>query len=687
MSKVLVACFLLWLHCCEGTKQKLKKGLKDKCKPKKILQRKVENADCFEKDFKLLYLEANGLFLKANPNQKSDGIVERALGVSKRENLTTNQLKVLTDVIHYQVNRTPLLKSSSSGQKHNSSKAQYDVVHLGSDILREQNIPMLQNLSEIYPIGERLLHDFEVFSDAKMRELKNGTYVSYAENIAFQATSCHKVFGDRDYAFFGDDTSETSENIQRDAILLPTRNLPSNESACAVSSLYFKNLQTLLRSENSTFSQSNATNFTQFVNSHIISLAVLGSSRKNLTSPVKIRLKHLEKNKNLEMRGVFWNFKNDSYNGYWSDAGCQTTHQTGYSTTFKCNHLTNFAILVTGKLKTKKISSAEHLALSVTSSVGCFLSMIGEVVTLAIYAVTKVQSKRRFILMNTVLCLLLAQAIFLAGIEQGKKQKASEIVLLPLLPVYQQWKTVYGVVGGATILHVEFLKMSVNGLFSRQNRKKVENVLCAVIAASISYFFLASFFWMLNMAIHLYLVISFVFPTNFRFWYFMISGYVLPLFEVLLAAAVTQGNGFGNPDFCWFTFDSGAIWIFLGPVSVILMVNIVIAILVLIKMLKMKCLQNKRTIDKTKQIVRAIIVLTPSLGLTWIFGLFTVGTESVVMQFVFAILNSLQGIFILVTCCVLDKKVREELLGILRHPKRLSYRASLRQISPLPLAE
>eukprot|EP00795_Rhopilema_esculentum_P005175 gene5175-307_t len=474
MSKVLVACFLLWLHCCEGTKQKLKKGLKDKCKPKKILQRKVENADCFEKDFKLLYLEivivkrnidkgsiektsslypidANGLFLKANPNQKSDGIVERALGVSKRENLTTNQLKVLTDVIHYQVNRTPLLKSSSSGQKHNSSKAQYDVVHLGSDILREQNIPMLQNLSEIYPIGERLLHDFEVFSDAKMRELKNGTYVSYAENIAFQATSCHKVFGDRDYAFFGDDTSETSENIQRDAILLPTRNLPSNESACAVSSLYFKNLQTLLRSENSTFSQSNATNFTQFVNSHIISLAVLGSSRKNLTSPVKIRLKHLEKNKNLEMRGVFWNFKNDSYNGYWSDAGCQTTHQTGYSTTFKCNHLTNFAILVTGKLKTKKISSAEHLALSVTSSVGCFLSMIGEVVTLAIYAVTK-------------------------------------------------------------------------------------------------------------------------------------------------------------------------------------------------------------------QIVRAIIVLTPSLGLTWIFGLFTVGTESVVMQFVFAILNSLQ--------------VREELLGILRHPKRLSYRAT-----------
>ena len=71
------------------------------------------------------FFQANGLFVKANPNQKSDGIVERALGVSKRENLTTNQLKVLTDVIHYQVNRTPLLKSSTSGKKHNSSNAQY----------------------------------------------------------------------------------------------------------------------------------------------------------------------------------------------------------------------------------------------------------------------------------------------------------------------------------------------------------------------------------------------------------------------------------------------------------------------------------------------------------------------------------------------------------------------------------
>ena len=46
-----------------------------------------------------------------------------------------------------------------------------------------------------------------------------------------------------------------------------------------------------------------------------------------------------------------------SYNGHWSDAGCEITRQTSTATAFKCIHLTNFAILVTGKLKVSRVSS------------------------------------------------------------------------------------------------------------------------------------------------------------------------------------------------------------------------------------------------------------------------------------------------------------------------------------------
>ena len=44
--------------------------------------------------------------------------------------------------------------------------------------------------------------------------------------------------------------------------------------------------------------------------------------------------------------------------------------------------------------------------------------------------------------------------------------------------------------------------------------------------------------------------------------------------------------------------------------------------------------------------VKAALVLMPLLGITWMFGLFSVNEETVVFQYLFAIVNSLQ-VFIL----------------------------------------
>eukprot|EP00112_Aurelia_sp_Birch-Aquarium-sp1_P025770 Seg877.2 transcript_id=Seg877.2/GoldUCD/mRNA.D3Y31 product="Adhesion G protein-coupled receptor L1" protein_id=Seg877.2/GoldUCD/D3Y31 len=258
--------------------------------------------------------------------------------------------------------------------------------------------------------------------------------------------------------------------------------------------------------------------------------------------------------------------------------------------------------------------------------------MIGEIATLAVYALTKVQSKRRFILINTVLCLVLAQAIFLAGVERAKDQEA----------------------------------------------------LCAFITALICYFFLASFLWMLNMGIHLYLITSKIFKTHFPFWYFMISGYGLPFAEILLAAAITQGKGFGTAKFCWLSEENGAIWIFLLPVSMIVMVNICITVTVLVRILRTKKMQDTKTAAKIKSAIRAVLLLTPSLGLTWIFGIFTIASDDVILHYIFAVLNSLQGVFIFTNCCLLDKKVRQEISGLIRHPGRLSSRDTpLKKIMPM----
>jgi len=51
------------------------------------------------------------------------------------------------------------------------------------------------------------------------------------------------------------------------------------------------------------------------------------------------------------------------------------------------------------------------------------------------------------------------------------------------------------------------------------------------------------------------------------------------------------------------------------------------------------------------------VVLIVLLGPTWAFGLFYVNTESIIMAYLFTILNSLQGVFIFVFHCLMNEKV------------------------------
>lgn len=48
------------------------------------------------------------------------------------------------------------------------------------------------------------------------------------------------------------------------------------------------------------------------------------------------------------------------------------------------------------------------------------------------------------------------------------------------------------------------------------------------------------------------------------------------------------------------------------------------------------------------------------LGCTWGFGLFLFNPHSTWLSYIFTLLNCLQGLFLYVTLCLLNKKVREE---------------------------
>lgn len=55
--------------------------------------------------------------------------------------------------------------------------------------------------------------------------------------------------------------------------------------------------------------------------------------------------------------------------------------------------------------------------------------------------------------------------------------------------------------------------------------------------------------------------------------------------------------------------------------------------------------------------VQGALALEVLLGSTWVFGYFFINESTVVMAYTFTVLNSIQGLFIFVFHCLLNKKV------------------------------
>jgi len=57
--------------------------------------------------------------------------------------------------------------------------------------------------------------------------------------------------------------------------------------------------------------------------------------------------------------------------------------------------------------------------------------------------------------------------------------------------------------------------------------------------------------------------------------------------------------------------------------------------------------------------VKSVLILTPILGVNWVFGLLAVNEDLLVFEFLFVIVNSLQGLFIFLFHCVGSSEVMQ----------------------------
>ncbi|XP_032906762.1 CD97 antigen-like [Amblyraja radiata] len=186
--------------------------------------------------------------------------------------------------------------------------------------------------------------------------------------------------------------------------------------------------------------------------------------------------------------------------------------------------------------------------------------------------------------------------------------------------------------------------------------------LCAVIAGFLHYFFLACFSWMLLEGVQLYLMLVKVFNAkSMRPTYMCLFGYGCPLITVGISATV-YSQGYGTEKYCWLDLKSGFMWAFLAPVCVIILVNGGFFIITVLKLAE-KFSSVNPDMGQLKEIrvftITAVAQLC-LLGCTWILGILHFQKETIVMAYIFTVINSMQGMFIFILHCLLNKQVRDE---------------------------
>ncbi|XP_078477080.1 uncharacterized protein LOC144738050 isoform X3 [Lampetra planeri] len=331
---------------------------------------------------------------------------------------------------------------------------------------------------------------------------------------------------------------------------------------------------------------------------------------------------------------TFWDTKYNNGRGGWSGVGCQLTSTVtaGNATSFtcQCNHTTSFSILVSpsGDL-------VDDLPLSIVSYVGVGISIVSLVAVLAIEAVTwrpSVSSGhaghrrsngrlRHLILVNVCTSLLFADVWFIVA--------ASPAAL------------------GSPAL-------------------------CTAAAFFVHLGYLALFFWMLCEGLLLVYVVVVIFERfaarSLRAAAFAV-GYGAPAVVAAVAVAATYPRGaYLRDGACWLDWERGrTLLAFVVPAFAVLAANIAALAVVVNTVARRRSVGAGFSVSpdvNVRLVARSVGVLTPLLGVTWGLGIFAFSAEgraSLVLHYLFAILNSLQGLFILIFNCLLDKEVRKEL--------------------------
>ncbi|XP_038051251.1 adhesion G protein-coupled receptor E3-like isoform X2 [Patiria miniata] len=319
--------------------------------------------------------------------------------------------------------------------------------------------------------------------------------------------------------------------------------------------------------------------------------------------PLKLTFSSLEKFPDSTPTCRYW--KADEGNeGVWSSEGCFVAKANDTHTTCDITHLTSFAVIM-------QISHSEDplpVALDYLTWAGCALSMTCLTIMLIIFLSQRMyRADRNIIHMNLAASLLLAQLIFVFGIDRTENEGA-----------------------------------------------------CKAVGICVHFFLLATFFWMLNEGIFLLSKTTSAKTRWLRLPTYFTLGWVFPLVIVGVTMAASF-DSYDTTDRCWLTVRDGGIWAFVGPAAAVVLINICVLVQVIRVFLSLRANMNKKKVERIRIALRAILLTLPLLGCTWLIGMLSFNSSTIVFAYIFVILNSLQGVFIFILYCLLNDEIKKGL--------------------------
>ncbi|XP_005608345.2 adhesion G protein-coupled receptor G3 isoform X1 [Equus caballus] len=338
------------------------------------------------------------------------------------------------------------------------------------------------------------------------------------------------------------------------------------------------------------------------LDNRVVGLSLGHTCVTGLADPLEITFSHQQQPPNVTLSCVFWD-ANKGSTGDWSSKGC-STELRAKETVCRCDHLTFFALLLRPVLDNVTVQALKYI-----SQAGCGASMFFLAFTIALYAALRFYWQR------------------LKSEDAPKIHVALSISLFLLNLVF-------------------FINMGVG--------RRASEAACRAHGAVFHYFLLCTFTWMGLEAFHLYLLIIRVFNTYFGHYFLKLSlvGWGLP-------ALIVFGNGIAKSyglyaihdkentttlELCWF-YEKTALYVTVhGYFLVTFLFSAVVLGLVAWKIFTL----SNATVGKMQGLnwkgVLTVLGLSSLLGMTWGLVIFTpLGLSA---TYVFALFNSLQGIFI-----------------------------------------